>query len=94
MRAVSPFEAVRYGEHPSPGDEDAAADVSAGLALQGALPRPAPGPAGPAAQDPLAHAGGGAAAALCGNSSAPSGGSASSTARGKAGHGALPAALQ
>lgn len=57
------------GQDPSLGDEDAATDVSAGLALQGALPGPAPGPAGPAPQDPLAHAGGGAAAALCGDSS-------------------------
>lgn len=60
---------MRHCQDPSGGNEDAAADVSAGLALQGALPWPAARPAGPAAQDPLAHAGGGAAAAVCGNSS-------------------------
>lgn len=56
-----------YSQDPSLGNEDAATDVSTGLALQGALPWPAPRPAGPAPQDPLAHAGSGAAAAVCGN---------------------------
>lgn len=69
MSEPSPFKAVRYGQDPSLGNEDAATDVSAGLALQGALPRPPARPAGPAPQDPLAHAGGGAAAAVCGDSS-------------------------
>lgn len=59
-----------YCQDPSPGDQNAAADVSAGLALQGALPRPPARAAGPAPEDPLAHASSGAAAAVCGEQSA------------------------
>jgi len=62
--ACSPFKAVRHCQDPSLRDQNAATDVSARLALQGALPRPPPGPAGPTAEDPLVHASSRATAAV------------------------------
>lgn len=48
-----PLEAVCDCQSPLPGDEDAAADVSALTALQRALPGPRPPPGHPATQNPL-----------------------------------------
>ena len=50
---VSPLKAVRHSEGPLLADEHAAADVSAGLALEGTLPRPATRTTHTTSQNPL-----------------------------------------